>query len=66
MFRQHTEAALFASDLKFSITSGTSDDFVSSLKYFSQPKFGQAPEEALIILNVKLSQMLQKFRTKLS
>lgn len=66
LFRQHTESALFASDLKFHISSLTTDDITSSLKYLRpEPIGGAKPEESLQILNFKLDAMVSNYRLKL-
>ena len=66
IFRQLTESALFASDLRFHISSATTDDISSTFKYLKPDTLGgQKPDEALSILNMKLSAMVVKYRTVL-
>ena len=61
-----TESALFASDLRFHISSATTDDISSTFKYLKPDTLGgQKPDEALSILNMKLSAMVVKYRTVL-
>jgi hypothetical protein len=57
IFRQHSEAALFASDLKHSIALHTSDDTFANFKIHNAQPLGASakPDEALNILNLKLS-----------
>lgn len=63
LFRQHTEAALFASDLKFHISCATTEDIQSSLKFAKGDPFsGAKPDEALTILNMKLTTMTRTFK----
>lgn len=65
MFRQHTEAALFASDLKFHISASTTEDVQSSVRLLKPDAIsGAKPDEALTILNFKLSRMVQDFKRK--
>lgn len=66
LFRQHTEAALFASDLKFHISSATTEDIHTSLKFAKADALsGAKPDEALSILNMKLTAMQKTFKGKL-
>ena len=67
MFRQHTEAALFASDLKFHISSSTTEDIQSTFKFMKpEPIGGTKPDEALSILNMKLQSMVAQFKEVLN
>lgn len=66
IFRQHSESALFASDLRFHISGLTTDDISSTFKYLKPSSFGgQKPEEALSILNMKLHVLIDEYRFKL-
>lgn len=66
LFRQHSEAALFASDLKFHISAATTDDIQTSLKFAKGDPFsGAKPDEALAILNMKLTSLTRHFKTAL-
>ena len=63
IFRQHTEAALFASDLHFHISGATTDDITNSLSYLKPDSLnGQKPQEALLVLNMRLHAMIDKFK----
>lgn len=68
-FRQHSEAALFASDLKFSISNNQSvDDVNSTFGRFLNANAalgGNKPEETLVILNMKLSKIVSRYKQKM-
>jgi hypothetical protein len=63
IFRQHSEAALFASDLNFHISSASTDDIASAMRCArSENLSGQKPNQALVVLNMKLHAMVDKFK----
>ena len=66
LFRQHTEAALFASDLKHTIANHTTDDTLYGMRIIKGQPLGSSPkpDEALVILNLKLGQLLDKYRSQ--
>lgn len=63
VFRQHTESALFASDLRFEISGKNTEDIQSNILKSGGPLCES--DEALSILNMKLKVLVSKFKAKL-